>query len=74
MLYIGNKKSIFYAIKSIIKSYQWNSPVQIPNKKVFFFDSSHPEVLRVLIEKDWINSKEDLMMTLQRVETWSPIQ
>ena len=37
MLHTGNNKSILYAIKPIIKSYQWNSAVQIPNKKMFFF-------------------------------------
>jgi len=35
MLHIGNNKSMFYAIRPIIKSYQWNSPVQILNMKVF---------------------------------------
>jgi len=37
MLQIDNNKSIFYAIKPIIKSYKWISPVQILNMKVFIF-------------------------------------
>lgn len=50
MLHIGKNKSIFYATKPIIKSYKWNSPVQIPNMKVFIlpFIFFFPLITRVL--------------------------